>query len=956
MGLSLQTWFKVGTSIASGDITPPIGTAWIGRIFEPWVWTGSNLGETSQLVQDLPFAVVITVVHVLGGDADAAQRVWYTALYVGAALSAVGLIAALGMRPLAGLVGASIYVLNPYVVSLVNTYPPYAAALCLLPAIPAILIGIGRTKLSLRWGALAIAPGAPLLGTAFSNPPLIGMILGIALVVPLLVLWTHGRDVAFRTVRASCVLLPLLFALSAFWLLPAIIHLSDSPAPQLASISSWAWTEGRATIRNAFWLNPVWSWKFPEYFPYAGLYDRFPIGFAKFALPAIAFGALALSDRSGDGKQLLLRDRALRVALVSSSAALFTIFISTGTRPPGNAIFDRLYQLPFGWLLREPGRFLMVAGLAYALLGAVVVEAVLNGRSMLELLRRRTKYSTLASAACVPALLATSLLVGFPLWTGSVVPDHRPKLPSAHVKVPDYWPTMARLTDSLAVQGAVLVMPPDDYYQMPYDWGYYGSDNFVVEMFNRRVLLPNDQGYLPTSPELISAVSLTTQSILDHDWPRTKALVKALNTPLILVRHDVDDAYPGRSIISSNRLSEALATSPDFELVQRIGSLELFALTSPTPQTEVDGLMATVNTTTPDLRLLSFFPQSANLVSTTPQAGVASAAEAPMLETWNVNGNTLEWSFASPKGWSYRLVDLKANAAVSLDHPGTFLGPGGTTVTYGSDSTRGVAVSIPAREVIANGDFGQGSWGPVSDCNTANPIAAAPSLDGRVVPGIAPGGLPALRLAASIDSACVSQSLSWNRGALVLSMQVRHADGSAPRICLWEVGPSRCAPAPDLPTGPAWSWYRASVTPDVGTTSIILYLYADGGAPRRTVNEYANVSVVEVSSLPRVALLGNPLSFVRPPVRLVLLHTSYSDLWQGSVGKHVIVDGLLNGWLVPPQSTSFAANYSPEGVIDGARWVSVAVLLAILIVVLWPWESRLAKRQRRFLVRHIWRH
>jgi hypothetical protein len=112
-GVALQTWFKVGTSVASGDITPPIGTAWIGRIFEPWVWTGSNLGETSQLAQDLPFAVVITAVHFLGGDAETAQRLYYTALYVGAAMSAVGLVAALGMRPLAGLVGASIYVFNP---------------------------------------------------------------------------------------------------------------------------------------------------------------------------------------------------------------------------------------------------------------------------------------------------------------------------------------------------------------------------------------------------------------------------------------------------------------------------------------------------------------------------------------------------------------------------------------------------------------------------------------------------------------------------------------------------------------------------------------------------------------------------------------------------------------------------------------------------------------------------
>src|SRR5712691_737143 len=69
VGIALQTWFKPGTSIATGDITPPVGTAWVGRIFEPWSWTGFSLGEPSQLTQDLPWAAMISVVHLVGGNA-----------------------------------------------------------------------------------------------------------------------------------------------------------------------------------------------------------------------------------------------------------------------------------------------------------------------------------------------------------------------------------------------------------------------------------------------------------------------------------------------------------------------------------------------------------------------------------------------------------------------------------------------------------------------------------------------------------------------------------------------------------------------------------------------------------------------------------------------------------------------------------------------------------------------
>jgi hypothetical protein len=55
--LICQTWFQVGTSIASGDIQPPDGTAWIGRMFSPW-WpvpprTSTSVGGSSRCPIDI---------------------------------------------------------------------------------------------------------------------------------------------------------------------------------------------------------------------------------------------------------------------------------------------------------------------------------------------------------------------------------------------------------------------------------------------------------------------------------------------------------------------------------------------------------------------------------------------------------------------------------------------------------------------------------------------------------------------------------------------------------------------------------------------------------------------------------------------------------------------------------------------------------------------------------------
>ena len=197
------------------------------------------------------------------------------------------------------------------------------------------------------------------------------------------------------------------------------------------------------------------------------------------------------------------------------------------------------------------------------------------------------------------------------------------------------------------------------------------------------------------------------------------------------------------------------------------------------------------------------------------------------------------------------------------------------------------------------------------------------------------------------DSACESEMLSWKSGALILNLLVRHVEGTAPRLCLWEVGPSRCAALPDLPSSASWTTYRASVVPDAGTKSIRLYLYADGGAGPRTVNEYANAGVVEVPSLPSLALLSNPMLPASPASRLFIDYSSYSEAWTGSEGKHVLVDGMLNGWLVPSRSTGVAVHYAPGKEVQMSQWASLAILLATLLWATRPWVQRMARLRYR---------
>lgn len=935
-GLLVQTWFRPGTTIAGGDLVLPNGTAWIGRLFDPWIWGSSTLGEPSQLPLALPWAAVLGLVQAVGGEPELAQRIWYTALFIGAALGILSLLGALRLGPLAASAGAAIYLLNFYVITWVNSYDVYLVALFLVVAIPAALVAAGTGKLSVLWSAISVAATAPLVGYSFFNPPLVGMIMAATVAAPGVVAWVFGREAGLRSLRALMLAAPLLVAASAYWLAPAILHLSSVVPNYLGDISGWTWTESRANILNAFWLNTHWGWNTPEFFPYASAYLRPDLSTAKFVVPALAFSALALPAlHLRDQRDW--RDMNLRLAIAASTVALVVIVFSTGTNWPGNVVFVPLYNLPFGWVLREPARFLMLVALAYAILVGVVTKALLD-RAVAELVRSRGITGPAWRLGAAPLAIGVSLLLGFPMFTGGFVADGGPTLPAwaisarpTHVTMPAYWPEMARFADALPESGAVLVMPPDDWYQMPYAW-YYGTDDFVSQMFSRRVLLPNRSGYTPASAELSNAVDLTTTSILHRDWPQVEALITALDSPFILVRGDIVAPSPNHSIVPPADLAAALAAAPNFELIRQIGPLELFRLTHTVAETEIAFNVATINTSTPDLQLLSLLPTNTALVYGQPREGIPSLIQAPAPEKWQPQGDSLVWLDPTTAGQNYRVADLNSSTFIPLDHTGMYTVPGSAMrIKYepaGSSNT--ITASITGRGAISNGDFGKGVWSSVDDCYGGSATLADPALSASIVVDPTHGGSGALRIAASHGIACESQKLDWHGGPLLLSVMVANLQGNPPRICLWEAGPDRCASMPPIQRSKGWGTFQSSVVPDLGTKSLMLYLYADGGGPLgRTINEYADVRVLEVAALPNLYVLAEPRS--APQTKLLLFHDTFSTKWQGPSGsQHVLVDGLLNGWLLPVASQASSATYWPARLLLAANATSLVTLMTIL--------------------------
>jgi hypothetical protein len=195
---------------------------------------------------------------------------------------------------------------------------------------------------------------------------------------PLLVLLRFGRASAVRSIWSVLIGGALLIGASAYWLVPSLSTVATAATGGISTLSAWGFTESRSTLANALWLNTTWAWS-PVYFPPAPDFANFPLNLVMPLVPMVAFIGLVIKQSVTDLDRRLPQLRGLLSVMV-----LLVIFLSTGTRLPGSVLFDPLYNLPFGWLLREPGRFLLIAALGYALLGGLLVQQLEKSSSRRE--------------------------------------------------------------------------------------------------------------------------------------------------------------------------------------------------------------------------------------------------------------------------------------------------------------------------------------------------------------------------------------------------------------------------------------------------------------------------------------------------------------------------------------------------------------------------------------------
>ncbi|GAA2487741.1 hypothetical protein [Winogradskya humida] len=883
--LIVSRWFRTGTFIAAGDMGAFIRRGWAPEV--NWAWNHQTTGAGSAgytMVRAFEF-ILIWCCRTVGLTEYSAQWLFYICIY--------GLVG-FGVAYLAGA-----FVKNEFAIVAAGAFGLLNGFFLTRLPNPLNVISVGSVAL-ITAIAMRVAQGrripTPIAGFALMptsflsfNPPM--LVVAYAWAVggtPLLAALVLGRQSAWRLLKWFAFASPWALLLNAYWLVPlAQSFTGGGGAAANATFTdptNWSWSQVNNLPPNILTMVANWAWFRPQYLPFASDLDRPWWIWIRYLLPALVFLAPILAPR-----------RLRRVAFGLIFLILIFVFLAKGLRPPVNKINLWLYiHAPGFWLFREPmsklGQLLISF---FGVMLAIGVEGMAQRLRTWPLTRvpgwmQRIGYAGTA----VPLLLV--LAYPYPLYTGGVMPDERPTQPSTHVRVAQEWWDMAAHIDADDRPGKVLVLPLDDYYQMPTTWGFFGVDSIANLLIEHPVVQPKPDGYFGDSAGFSADVHAVETALLAGDLEPVPKLLDAIGVSRVIIRHDLLRGLPNRYFADDRILSDAMAKVPGSKL-DIDGTLDLWEFNG--------GISQTVRTYDRVLDAPARAAASAAAIGTVDtrtamaaRVDTSVAATSPQVDrTAVVTPDVVHWPVpAVDKGSPTATVEMaagtytvgqRARAAAVLDpHVDTARNrlilrdptvvkvdgkavssrpdlvvpmPAGRDILAIRSGTRTVSLDAPAGLSTPAIQVGSATkltlfaaakkpadvtgYSDVFDCNNYEPRPwAMLGLTQKITSGT-------VRLSALDHAACTRVVINKATSGKVfrIRLQYRHVTGARPQICLWQAGAAGCELASRPVLDDKWTWYERVVTMDGLADELQVILHADVGErlKPKTVAEYRNLRI-----------------------------------------------------------------------------------------------------------------
>ena len=309
-----------------------------------------------------------------------------------------------------------------------------------------------------------------------------------------------------------------------------------------------------------------WSWR-PEYFPYFNTYSNNGI-----------FTFLSLTPFFLASVALFFKDKK-RFNYYAILPVLLFMFLAKGLHEPLGIVNRFMYNyLPYMNMFREPiSKFTLLMIPFLGILSAFAVDNM--DMKFSKHLPRHNTISKLAISSIILILIVST----FPLLTNPIEQKTKEIPYSSYVKLPDYWYQASKWLDSQKGDFRTLVTPIDDYYQVPYSWGYYGSDSFIERIISKPVIGPSYSYTYQVNPDIVALNNKLQETIKYNKTEEFNTILNLMGVKYILQRNDIDYEYIAsinRKLVEPEKMKEFLTNNPNINLSKSFGELDIYQLTN----------------------------------------------------------------------------------------------------------------------------------------------------------------------------------------------------------------------------------------------------------------------------------------------------------------------------------------------------------------------------------------
>jgi hypothetical protein len=387
-------WFGGGV-LTAGDWGYLSGESLRGLMHAPSAWDGAAaFGQPNETLNGVPYQLVMGALATLGAPYALAERlVFFFPFAVLPLLSMFWLAGRFTRSDVGRAAAAAVYGLNTYILVIGTNQLTVAMAYAIAPfAVGAFLDALDRTRPS-AVGRAVLAGVALAAATAYE--PRVGYLIAGALVV-LAVAFLIASRKPRRALASLGVALGTTIALHLYWILPAVTGGLSASVDALLPDDPFV---SFANVVHALGLNhPFWTGGSPAAFVVQD--PALPL----LGLPILAAAAFCFADVRRDWRLLAL-----------GALALAGVFLVKGENAPLGGFYGWAFDnLPGFRLFRDMSKFNLYVALGYAVLVGIVVASA--AARVTGVRRRRTKVLSPATLLSTLALVLAALAFGYSTW------------------------------------------------------------------------------------------------------------------------------------------------------------------------------------------------------------------------------------------------------------------------------------------------------------------------------------------------------------------------------------------------------------------------------------------------------------------------------------------------------------------------------------------------------------